>query len=623
MATTSQMSEHPDSGIPGNRQAILDEIRALLEESGDIDEARAKKVRKAVDALRDTTDTPDAGNNLDEAERQLDAGISAGLDKLRSRIHRQVERRKHNLEKALGLMDELENTLRDNELQKAERAHNRLLSLMGNIPERREQGWQDIDKRLHRVRPQLHRLESWRHWGTTQARQELINQVTKLKNADLPPEQLAREIQKAREQWHTWDKSGDHAGKELWKTFDQACEEAYKPCSEHFKKLKKRRTENLKQRQAIIDKLNERYAATDWKQPDWRELDRFVSHARRDYYKIGNVDFKHRKPLSKALDKAIRQFEDYLSHERTRSIKARERLITDIEALAEEKNLREALDRLEALKKQWKITVVGKRDHENRLWKRYQNACDLTFRRRDAERKEQAAERNDNLKQKQALIDELAGIARAGDPELLTNAHALARISARWEDIGWVPRKQERNLNNHWQDAQKAFRKALETAKSRTHASELGNLAERAALCHQWEQTELAGNTVDADAARAEWDALPPLSDDHAGAMDRRFTQALSRPDDATLSANLAVKQAACLRLEVLLELESPPECQAERMAYQIERLNASMKKDTGAQDDPEQLLLSALLIGAVPAEAAGSIEQRLDSCLVRLKSRV
>ena len=68
--------------------------------------------------------------------------------------------------------------------------------------------------------------------------------------------------------------------------------------------------------------------------------------------------------------------------------------------------------------------------------------------------------------------------------------------------------------------------------------------------------------------------------------MDRRFTQAMSRPDDATLSANLAAKQAACLRLEVLLELESPPECQAERMAYQIERLNACLLYTSDAADD-------------------------------------
>ena len=35
----------------GNRQAILDEINTLLEAPGGVDETRAKKVRKAIDAL--------------------------------------------------------------------------------------------------------------------------------------------------------------------------------------------------------------------------------------------------------------------------------------------------------------------------------------------------------------------------------------------------------------------------------------------------------------------------------------------------------------------------------------------------------------------------------------------
>ena len=280
-----------------NREAILGEINALLEATSSIDETRAKKVRKAIDTLRNSNDTPAAGEaDNDATDSELDAKIDAGLETLRARIHKQVERRNRDYEKALKLMDELETTLKDKELQKAERANNRLLSIMGNIPGLSEQRWQDIEKRLQRVRPQLRKLESWRHWGTTQARQNLISEVTQLTDAGLPPEQLAKRIQQARDQWHDWDKSGDHAGKALWKTFDRACETAYKPCIAHFAKLKQRRAENLGKRQAIIDSLNARYAATDWKQPDWRDIDKFLSHARRDYYKIGNVDHKHRKP---------------------------------------------------------------------------------------------------------------------------------------------------------------------------------------------------------------------------------------------------------------------------------------------------------------------------------------
>ena len=620
--TESLMSKQPETVDLESRQAILGEIRALLGHTKGIDEARAKKVRKAIDTLRDAANESVDDDKDRDADTQLDAEIDAGLEKLRARIHRQVERRNRDYEKALGLMDELETALKDNELKKAERAHNSLLSIKGNIPGLSEQRWQDIEKRLQRVRPQLRKLESWRHWGTTQARQDLINQVTQLPDSDLPPEKLAKRIQKARDQWHAWDKSGDRAGKELWKAFDQACEEAYKPCTAYFEKLKKSRAENLRQRRAVIDKLNARHASTDWKHPDWRDIDKFVNHARRDFYKIGNVDFRHRKPVAKALDEALDKFEEHLSLERKRSLRVREKLIADIEALGETKNLREALDQLEVLKKQWTITVPCKRNHENRLWKHFQSACDITYGRRDAERKEQDAERHENLKQKQALIEELARTAAAADGELLANASALARIQGRWEEIGWIPRKHENSLNNHWRAAQKQFTSALKAAKSRAHASELDRLARRAELCNQWEQAVLAGSAIDAEAVEAEWRALPALSSANAETMDQRFRQALGRPDDATLSRNLDDKRAACLRLEVLLEMDSPKECQAERMAYQIERLNASLKGAQDAQDSPRGLLLAAISTGAVPADAAVAIEQRINDCLARYQQR-
>ncbi|MGB5306407.1 MAG: DUF349 domain-containing protein [Gammaproteobacteria bacterium] len=614
------MSKQPKTVNLGNRQAILVEINALLETSGAINEARAKAVRKALDALRDANSVPATEEDSLEEDIQLDAKIDIGLETLRARIHKQVERRKRDHEKALRLMDEIETALKANKLQEAERANNRLLSLLGNVPGRSDARWQDIEKRLQQVRPQLRKLESWRHWGTTQARENLIDQVRQLIDTEMHPEKLAQQIKQAREQWHDWDKSGDHAGKALWKTFDQACEAAYKPCSAHFKQLKQQRAENLRQRQAIIDALSARLAATDWKQPDWRDIDKFVRHARRDFYRIGNVDFSHRKPVARALDAVLEKFEEHLSRERSRSGRAREKLIADIEALGEVASLQDALGQLEALKKQWKITVTGKRDHENRLWKHFQSACDITYRRRDAERNEQATERNENMRQKQALIEELARVTAAGDEELLANASILARIQGRWDETGGVPREQEKSLNSHWQNAQKRFRSELKAAQTRARASALDNLAHRAALCNQWEQEILAGNAPDSAAVTSTWDALPVLSDAGAEAINQRFKQSLSRPDDGTLANNLAVKQAACLRLEVLLELESPAEFQAERMAYQIERLNASMQKQQGTQASPADLLQTALTTGAVPAEAAGMVEHRITECLTRYK---
>jgi hypothetical protein len=55
-------------------------------------------------------------------------------------------------------------------------------------------------------------------------------------------------------------------------------------------------------------------------------------------------------------------------------------------------------------------------------------------------------------------------------------------------------------------------------------------------------------------------------------------------------------------------------------MAYQIERLNASMHKDPAAQDSPMQLLLLTLTTGAVPADAVETINERINHCLEHYK---
>lgn len=611
------MNKQNESARLEDRQAILEEIDALLAARNSIDETRAKRVRKALDAMRGNTAEAEAeAVAVPRDDTQLDDLIDARLETLRSRIHRQVERRKRDYDKALGLADELEQAVRDNELQKAQHAEKILLSIMGNIPGLSEQRWKDIEERLQRARPKLRKLESWRHWGTTQAREELIEQVRQLQGSDLHPNQIARSIQAAREQWQAWDQAGDQPGKELWNTFDRTCEAAYQPCIAHFAQLKEQRAANLKQRQALIEKLEARYEATDWKHPDWRDIDKFVSHTRREFGRIGNVDFRHRKPLQKALDTALERFEEHLARERTRSYRFRERLVEAIEALDGVDNLREAIDQLDMLKKQWEITVVESRKLENRLWKRYQAACDHCYRRREAQRKEQVAGRNGNMQQKQALIRELGAAAQGDAAQLLAHPALLNQFQDRWQQIGPVPREHEKKLDSSWRAAQKQFRSALEAARQRSRADEFARLAGRAALCHRLEQAVLAGDPIDTGAVNAEWLALPELSGQAAEAIERRFRQALARPDDTALADNLARKQDACVKLEVLLELATPEEYQTERMAYQVARLNAALQKDAGALESPEALLLSALVTGAVPADAAGTIEQRLNACI-------
>ncbi len=599
-----------------SRDAILSELSALLSASKGIDEARAKKVRKAIDSL-----SVDAAEESSKEEQSQDQQIQKKLGSLRKRINQQVERREKDYERAVGLLDELETAVHDKELKKAADTEKLLLSILSNIPGLSEQRWKSAEKRLNRTRPQLRKLQSWRHWGTTQAREDLIDQVKLLQGSRLHPEKLAKTIQEARDQWRGWDKSGDHPTKDLWEAFDKACEVAYEPCIAHFNQLKANRKQNLEKRRAIITKLNERFAATEWNQPNWRSIDQFVRTSRRDFYKIGNVDYKHRTPTEKSLNAAIDPFELHLARERSRCLKQRENLIVEVTALTEVEDLRAAMNQLQTLKDQWVVTVIDKRGIENRLWKKYQAACDLIYQRRDAERKAQNVERDTNYQQKLGIVKTLEELATTKPEELLANSSRSAQLRDQWQEIGWVPRKVENQLNSRWREAQKQFQAALKKAQSQAANTELANLLAGAELCNAIEQASLAGKPKDADKAKKKWEKLGSLSTQDQAPMDTRFTQALDAAANysaSQLDTHLTTKQEACLKLEVMLEVDSPAEFQKQRMAYQIERLAASMKKDASTQDSADTLLKLLCYTAAVPAQSADALQQRVQRCFER-----
>ena len=85
---------------------------------------------------------------------------------------------------------------------------------------------------------------------------------------------------------------------------------------------------------------------------------------------------------------------------------------------------------------------------------------------------------------------------------------------------------------------------------------------------------------------------------------------------DTELSARTKAQLARCLKIEVMLDLPTPEEYSSQRMAYQIERLSASMKKNTQAQESLEDLKQALLLSGPVELAAFDSIWSRIDAIL-------
>ena len=281
-------------------------------------------------------------------------------------------------------------------------------------------------------------------------------------------------------------------------------------------------------------------------------------------------------------------------------------------------DVRQAISELDSLKKKWVITVLGKRGLENKLWNQYQKAQDLIYAKRNTERKEQDQERNDNLKQKRLQVEKLLEAANETPEAMLSGPSVLAQSIDAFNDIGYVPRKAEKALMDSWRKAQKQYKAALTTARQAQAKLSQNALLEKARLCADLEQKQQQGEPADAAAATLAYEALPTLSKEMESTLRKRLTQASeSEPlAVAQLEKNTTDQLARCMKLEVMLDLPTPEAYTRERMAFQIERLSAAMKKSDQAQENASDLKAQLLTCGAIEPTQFETIWNRINAIL-------
>ncbi len=588
-------------------QTLINDIENMLASPESIDETQAKPFRKKAEALL-----------KDQLDHPLTKDLENCLSQLRERIHTQVEKRDSDFEKVMAELKTANAALKEENLKAVEEATHKALSIAGQIPGLSEQRRADIDKQLDAIYPKMRKLSAWRHWGTTRAREDLIDQIKQIVDSGMDPNKIVNRLREAKQQWQDWEKSGDHSEHKLWKEFSDTCDLAYAPCREFFKAQKEERKKNLAEKRELIAEIKQRYEDTDWSQPDWKDIDKWLRQARGKFFKIGHTDYKHHKKLKTNLDAVLGQFETELSRERERSLKARRKLVEDILALEQVDDIREAMSTLDTLKKNWQITVLSKRGIENKLWDQYQKAQDLIYGKRNAERKEQDQQRSENLKLKRLQVEKL--LKAAGDtPEAVqANASVLAQCSDEFNAIGYVPRKAEKALMDSWRKAQKQFKTALQNARQAQAKSAQTALLEKARLCSKLEQQQIKGEAIDTEAAAQAYAALPELSPQMEQALRKRLDSSCNStiPGSKLLKDNTAAQLERCMKLEVMLDLATPDAYAKDRMAFQIERLAASMKKNTQAQESAAELKSAILSCGAIEAEQYEVIWQRIDAIL-------
>lgn len=588
--------------------------------------------------------------------------IDQRLQRLEQRFERHQNQLLRKLESLPERLNELEQHLNDGELKKADPLYQ---SISATLDHGRTAGvGREIlvatDERLKRIAPQLRELRLWRRWSTDEHRAQICAQIEALaadtEHADEPS---INRLEELKGQWQALDRQGTPADDALWERFRQAAEQIRERCRPYLEAQTALRGENRKQREALAKRLEDFLAKVDWERVDWKKLHRAEREMRQAWNRLIEAPGgDHQNARDRAIEghfrRALRRLDRSLAEERERNQAEKRQLLEQMRALAEEPDLRKAIDAAKQLQSRWQTTVPARHRDENALWQHFRTASDAIFARRAAESEARGASLREHQTTREAICQDLLALANGADAEHIQSPEALeqriSELKTRWNDTEAlpVPRQAQSALNRQWCEALAAAKDRLSSLHEAQRWAGLEHLAARAAYCDQAgrrlteaEASSAAGSTAAATDRTAEtaplvdasdemhhcerlaqdWEALPSIEDaDLATALDKAFERVLSscrEPSQrsalaALLNENLARRESLCLSLEIISQVASPDHLQTERMQRQVERLRDRMGDGEINGSDHSGALLRDWYLNS-PAAASAALDARFD----------
>ncbi len=470
------------------------------------------------------------------------------LDELRGREQK-------TLQKVDAALANFREELSTSHYRNADRALNRLRNLLRQLPSAPQNRYQ---QELKPLLARLQEIHDWQGFAIEPKKRELIEAMKALADSPDDPDTLAAKIKALQEDWKQLGPISPRRDQALWKKFRAAADEAWLPCKEAFGQRAELREQHYEKRMQVVAQLVEYEQRIGWPDredqppdlpaPDWKMVRKTLNTARNTFRELSPVDRKRERKSQKALDKVCNRIYAHLEKEYQRNLDAKAQLVAEARALAEEEDLKRAVERAKALQQDWKSVGLTPQRADRPLWKQFRSACDAVFERLGEERQQRRSEAH--ARQERRRAEEQVRSER-------------------------VERK-KRDRQERWQ----RLLRQMEACAFRTE--------DEARAIELWGDGNELPDGIDGEALAAWWQQ-GSADDDPEG------------------------PRQACIGLEVLAGIDSPPEEKQARMAFLMQRLVEGM----GAEhiDDHERLrTLVNQFIGLRPPREwvqrfAGSIE--------------
>ena len=253
------------------------------------------------------------------------------------------------------------------------------------------------NKLRHKINAALSRsryFDEISSFATNPKREELISSIDKLiKNPLDNPKKHAHSIHDIQAQWQLLDLSSKPASKSQWLNFNELTNKAWEPCKEYFDEIKQIKINNAKERENIINEINNYIQSNEVKWPNSKNLIIYLQKIFQRWQKFAPVLDRDLNRLKKLYFDARKPINDEIKKQESVNKIQKEALIEKVRNINNEDN-RMNIHEFKKLKQEWEKIGPSGRKNEKKLWSEFNKTADKFF----AEKKQKIIDEINTIK---------------------------------------------------------------------------------------------------------------------------------------------------------------------------------------------------------------------------------
>jgi hypothetical protein len=356
---------------------------------------------------------------------------------------------------------------------------------------------------------------------------------------------------------------------ELRARYDAAAEKLEAEEQKHRDAKGQQQSENLQRLQAMVHKFEQRVSAEGL---TLKQTDQLMKDVKLAVGTMGPLPTKQDREdlmvrlqaVRTALTPRIQELREAEEWKRWANVQVQEELCGKMEALVAlaDTDPEKASNEMRTLQERWKPVAAAPRSQAETLWTRFKAAQEQVYEKCKDFFAQQATERVENLKKKEALCVRAESMADSTD--WVKTADAMKTLQAEWKAIGAVTRGNEKAVWERFRAAcDKFFTRRQDDLKQRKQ-DWTENLKRKEALVAEAKQ--LSESTEWEQAAsrikrlQVEWKTIGPVKksksdaiwNEFRGACDLFFERFKNR-DQAAMQGKMADRETAVAELESLI----------------------------------------------------------------------